>query len=84
MPFTADSQDTVETGLPKEVERGLRTRLTSQGVTGTAYIEVDYLDPAKYPPLPIDWVPEHPYIPSAPSVLSRIVNSVLKGDMAWT
>jgi phospholipid/cholesterol/gamma-HCH transport system substrate-binding protein len=75
MPFTANSQDSVEKALPKEVERGLRTRLTSQGVTGTAYIEVDYLDPAKYPPLPIDWQPEHPYIPSAPSVLSRIVSS---------
>jgi phospholipid/cholesterol/gamma-HCH transport system substrate-binding protein len=75
MPFTADSQETIEKGLPKEVERGLRTRLTSQGVTGTAYIEVDYLDPAKYPPLAIDWLPKNPYIPSAPSVLSRIVSS---------
>jgi phospholipid/cholesterol/gamma-HCH transport system substrate-binding protein len=75
MPFAANSHDTVEKALPKEVERGLRTRLTTQGVTGIAYIEVDYLDPAKYPPLPIDWVPEYPYIPSAPSVLSRIVSS---------
>jgi phospholipid/cholesterol/gamma-HCH transport system substrate-binding protein len=75
MPFTANSHDTIERALPKEVERGLRTRLTTQGVTGIAYIEVDYLDPAKYPPLPIDWVPENPYIPSAPSVLSRIVSS---------
>src|SRR5262249_49441993 len=67
--------DITERHLAKEIEHGLRARLTSQGVTGTSYVEIDYLDPARYPPLPIDWNPEHPYIPSAPSALSRIVSS---------
>ncbi len=65
----------IDEELPREIKNGLRARLTSQGVTGTSYLEVDYLDPARNPPLPIDWVPEYPYIPSAPSTYSRIVNS---------
>jgi ABC-type transporter Mla subunit MlaD len=75
LPFAMTSPEEIEKALPQEVRHGLRTRLTSQGVTGTSYVEIDYLDPAKYPPLPIDWEPEHPYIPSAPSVFSKIVNS---------
>ena len=61
--------------LPREIQNGLRARLTSQGVTGTSYLEIDYLDPEKNPPLPIDWKPDYPYIPSAASTFSRIVNS---------
>jgi hypothetical protein len=75
LPFAMTSPDELGRTLPQEVRHGLRTRLTSQGVTGTSYVEIDYLDPAKYPPLPIDWEPVNPYIPSAPSVLSKIVNS---------
>jgi ABC-type transporter Mla subunit MlaD len=75
LPFAMASPDELGRTLPQEVRHGLRTRLTSQGVTGTSYVEIDYLDPGKYPPLPIDWEPINPYIPSAPSVLSKIVNS---------
>jgi ABC-type transporter Mla subunit MlaD len=57
-----------------EVERGLRVRLAPQGITGTNYLEVDYVDPST-PVLPIDWVPEHIYIPSAPSTVTTFVNA---------
>src|SRR5262249_4921654 len=30
-----------------EIERGLRVRLAPQGLTGTAYLEADYLDPTQ-------------------------------------
>ena len=75
IPFTGMTAETLSQELPKEVKHGLRARLTSQGVTGTSYLEIDYLDPEKYPALPIDWEPEHPYIPSAQSAFSRIVSS---------
>jgi len=58
-----------------EVEKGLRIKLAPQGITGTSYLEVDYVDPAQNPPLPIDWVPDNIYIPSAPSTVSQLVNS---------
>jgi ABC-type transporter Mla subunit MlaD len=58
-----------------EVEKGLRIRLAPQGITGTSYLEVDYVDPANNPPLSIDWIPDNIYIPSAPSTVGQIVNS---------
>lgn len=56
-------------------DQGLRVRLTQQGITGIAYLEVDHLDPERYPPLPITWQPRHPYLPSAPSAITRISKS---------
>jgi len=58
-----------------EVEKGLRVKLAPQGITGTSYLEIDYVDAANNPPLPIDWVPDSIYIPSAPSTVGQIVNS---------
>jgi paraquat-inducible protein B len=58
-----------------EVEKGLRVKLAPQGITGTSYLEIDYVDAANNPPLPIDWTPDNIYIPSAPSTVGQIVNS---------
>lgn len=57
-----------------EVERGLRVRLAPQGITGTNYLEVDYVDPPP-PVLPIEWKPFYIYIPSAPSTVTAFVNA---------
>ena len=61
-----------------EVEKGLRVRLASQGVTGAAYIEADYQDPARNPPLEIDWQPHYPYVPSSRSRITQLSESVEK------
>ncbi|MBI2871431.1 MAG: MCE family protein [Candidatus Omnitrophica bacterium] len=53
------------------VEKGLRVRLASQGLTGIGYLEVDYLSLTENPRLQIDWVPVALYVPSAPSVFNR-------------
>jgi paraquat-inducible protein B len=58
-----------------EVERGLRVHLAPQGITGTNYLELDYVDPANSPTLPIDWMPDHIYIPSTPSTVSTFVSA---------
>jgi phospholipid/cholesterol/gamma-HCH transport system substrate-binding protein len=58
-----------------EVEKGLRIKLAPQGITGTSYLEIDYVDPANNPPLAIDWVPDNIYIPTAPSTVGQIINS---------
>ena len=59
-----------------EIERGLRMRLAPQGITGTSYLEIDYVDPAP-PVLPIDWKPDNIYIPSAPSTVTTVVNAAI-------
>jgi len=57
-----------------EIEKGLRVRLAPQGITGTSYLEIDYIDP---PPamLAIDWTPDNTYIPSAPSTFTALISS---------
>lgn len=68
--------------LPQRIEEGLRVRLASTGITGTAYLEADILPNAdKYPPKPRDWdqlfgAEARVYVPSAPSALSRVVSGV--------
>jgi len=57
-----------------EVEKGLRLRLAPQGITGTSYLEMDYIEPPP-PVLPIMWQPQNVYIPSAPSTVTAIVNA---------
>jgi len=59
--------------LEDMIRAGLRGRLAPLGITGTAYLEIDYVDPESNPPLEITWKPENPYIPSAPSTYNRIV-----------
>ncbi|MGH8800834.1 MAG: MlaD family protein, partial [Casimicrobiaceae bacterium] len=55
-----------------EVARGLRVHLAPQGITGTNYLELDYVDmPA--PVLQIDWKPDNIYIPSTPSTVQTFV-----------
>ncbi|MGH7827871.1 MAG: MlaD family protein [Candidatus Binatia bacterium] len=63
-------------GLQAEIAKGLRMRLAAQGLTGTAYIEADYLDPARNPPLEIDWQPSYPYVPSAQSRITQLSESL--------
>ena len=53
-------------------------RLASQGVTGAAYIEADYQDPARNPALEIDWQPHYPYVPSSRSRITQLSESVEK------
>jgi ABC-type transporter Mla subunit MlaD len=53
-------------------QQGLRARLASQGVTGIAYIELDFVDPERFPPVRIWWQPEYSFIPSMPSSLVQV------------
>jgi len=57
-----------------ETDKGLRVRLAPQGITGTSYLEIDYIDPPP-PILSIDWTPDNTYIPSAPSTFTALINS---------
>ncbi len=58
-----------------EVLRGLRFRLNSQGITGLSYLELDYVEPDRFPTLPVTWTPEHLYVPSAPGTLTKLLSS---------
>jgi phospholipid/cholesterol/gamma-HCH transport system substrate-binding protein/paraquat-inducible protein B len=62
--------------MQEQVERGLRLRLTTSGITGTSYLEADFLDEKRFPPMEIAWEPQELYIPSAPSTLEQVSSGV--------
>jgi ABC-type transporter Mla subunit MlaD len=64
--------------LKSEIERGLRARLKSKGITGTSILSLEYLDPAKNPPVQVPWTPRHIYIPAAPGQFVEILASIEK------
>jgi phospholipid/cholesterol/gamma-HCH transport system substrate-binding protein/paraquat-inducible protein B len=72
--FTQKQQSIGET-IEQWVVQGLRLKLVSQGITGMYYLEADYVDPLRYPPMDPEWTPHRYYIPSAPSLLSSFTSS---------
>jgi ABC-type transporter Mla subunit MlaD len=51
---------------------GLRIRLAAQGITGLSYLELDFVDPARYPVQGVPWKPRAVYIPSMPSTFYQV------------
>ena len=51
---------------------GLRVRLASQGITGITYLELDVVDPVKFPAMQVPWQPQDNYISSMPSTISQV------------
>lgn len=76
--LTHIDQASREQYLADAIAQGLRLTLASNILTGQAYLQVVYIDPKRFPPMEIGWEPENAYIPSHPSVLSTLKNSVDK------
>ena len=58
--------------LGTAVDLGLRARLSSQGITGLAYIELDFVDPKRFPPAKVPWTPRDAYLPAMPSTMTQV------------
>lgn len=67
----------VKKEVAQQVQNGLRARLNMQDLTGSSYVELNFVDhPQNHPALPIYWQPEYAYVPSTSSTLSRFTDSV--------
>ena len=53
-------------------EKGLRLRITPLGLTGTSFIQADYVESDGKPPMKLSFTPEYLYIPSAPSTIAQL------------
>ncbi len=62
--------------VQRRVADGLRVNLIVKPLTGMAYLNAEFLDPEKNPPLKISWVPKNFYIPSAPSLFRKYGQSI--------
>ncbi len=68
----------IEALLERMVQRGLRARISSNLLTQQAYLEMNFLDPNRFPAEKVPWTPIYPNIPSAPSEFGTITNSIDK------
>lgn len=59
--------------VDKMVAEGLRVRMAPVGITGIAYVEMDFIRNSSL--LPIHWEPDHYYIPSARSTMLSFVEA---------
>lgn len=62
--------------LGQMIARGLRVRITSNILTGQAYLEANYVDPNRFPVEEVAWRPKYPVIPSAPGELTTLKDSI--------
>jgi ABC-type transporter Mla subunit MlaD len=71
------SESQLKQVIDQMVAQGLRAMVTSSGITGSSYIELNYLDPKRYP---VTTGPRTSaqtlFIPSAPSKLNQVVDAV--------
>ncbi|MBF0314848.1 MAG: MCE family protein [Oligoflexia bacterium] len=67
--FTQMNTSELKSMLEKSVAEGLRVKLTPQGLTGVAYLELNMVTPQRNPPIKIAWSPKDFYIPSTPSLI---------------
>jgi hypothetical protein len=58
------------------VDYGLRVRLSSNIITGQAFLEGTYVDISRYPPMEITWKTPYSYVPSVPSELTTLKDSL--------
>jgi ABC-type transporter Mla subunit MlaD len=66
----------VEVALRRMIDRGLRVRVSSNILTGLAYLEANYVDPNRFPVEDVPWEPIYFRIPSAPSELTTLKDSI--------
>src|SRR5215475_10712523 len=71
--ISAEEAEQMERNAAQMVKKGLRAQTQLAGITGQQYLAIDFLDPAKYPPLEFQWIPKYPYVPSAPSLTGEII-----------
>lgn len=57
------------------VAQGLRARMATQGITGVGYIELDFLDPARFPAQTVPWTPRFSWIPAVPSTVAQVTSA---------
>ncbi len=74
-PIFSESQEEFKNQLREWIRRGMRIKLTYQGITGLAYLEMDYIKSEKPPMFP-PWIPKFLYIPSTPSLISSFTSAV--------
>ncbi len=62
--------------IERGVTKGLRARMRSAGLTGGLFVELDMADPTEYPAYPLAFIPDYPFVPSAPSRFNEMITTL--------
>jgi paraquat-inducible protein B len=73
---TEVAEDLLSPDLPSN-DGELRTQLAQLGLTGHRFVLIDFFDPAKHPALSLPFPPPERYLPSFPSTMSQLEQSVV-------
>ena len=77
--FVRFAVDTRRVGEGPSVEDalrlGLRARIAAAGITGVYYVELDFVDPERFPVPDLPWEPRHTFIPAIPSTVAQVQNA---------
>jgi len=76
--FPEQGTQQIEALLERMVTRGLRARISSNLLTQQAFLEIDFLDPNRFPVEKVPWVPKYTVIPSAPGEFTTMKDSIDK------
>ena len=71
--FSVDTSRVGEVPTMQEaIKLGFRVRIAAQGITGVNYLELDFVDPERFPPREVPWTPVYTYIPAIPSTVAQV------------
>lgn len=74
--FAVDLRQTGDVpSIGDAVSQGLRARLASTGITGVVYIELDFVDPDRYPVPTLPWQPRDTFVPNIPSTTAQVTSA---------
>ena len=73
--MSLDRQQTHALGLD-HVKPEVRASLSTQGITGVKFIDIDLFDPSKSPPPPLSFPPAENYIPARPSFIKGLEDNL--------
>jgi len=76
--FPVQGTQQIEALLERMVQRGLRARISSNLLTQQAYLEINFVDPNRFPVERVPWVPRDTIIPSAPGEFTTMKDSIDK------
>ncbi|MFM2163583.1 MAG: hypothetical protein RL325_20 [Planctomycetota bacterium] len=71
--FGPEQSDLFTKDIARGVEKGLRARMRSAGITGGVFVELDMADPRAYAAYQPPFESAYPYVPSAPSRFDEVL-----------
>jgi paraquat-inducible protein B len=69
---------TVPSQLQSMIDHGMRARLSLTGITGLLFVDLKFEDPKVYPADPRFAADQYPVVPSIPSPISEVLQSIVE------